>query len=56
VEHLEAFVLDALVTETCDVFNYEIGFTFIYISRVCNVIIVNFLIGVANKLTNGLDA
>jgi hypothetical protein len=56
VENLEALILDALLTEALDIFNNEIGFTFINVSGVGNIILVDLLVGIADKLSNSLDA
>ena len=56
VENLEALILDALRAEALDIFNNEIGFAFVNVSRVGNIILVDLLVGIADKLSNSLDA
>jgi len=56
VENLEALVLDALSAEALNIFNNEIGFAFINVSGIGNIILVDLLVGIADKLSNSLDA
>jgi hypothetical protein len=56
VEHLEALVLDALTAEACDIFNDEGRFAFVHGGGVSDVVLVNVFLGIADKLSDSLDA
>jgi len=56
VENLEALVLDSLVTESGDVFTDEFKITLINMNGVSKVILLYGFLGVADKLSDGLDA
>jgi hypothetical protein len=56
VENLEAFVLDTLCSETTNVFLYKGSLAFVNTSGVGDVVVVHSFLGVADKLTDSLDA
>jgi hypothetical protein len=56
VEHLEALVLDALTAEASNIFHNESRFTFVNGGRVSNIVLINVFLGIADKLSDSLDA
>ena len=56
MEDLEALVLDSLVTESGNVFTDKFKITFINVNGVSKVVFLHGLLGIADKLSDGLDA
>jgi hypothetical protein len=56
VENLEALVLDTLCSETTNVFLDEGSLAFVNTGGVGDVVVVHSFLGVADKLTDSLDA
>lgn len=56
MEDLEALVLDSLVTESSDVFSDEFEITLVDVHGVGEIVFFHGLFGVADELSDGLDA